>query len=204
MRLNIFKTKNKIPDGYVIMEVPFCTQLVDESNFLTEGFESLGEGKKWSDNICGLACLKMIIKRFFPKSDVNLSDLLKQGLKLGAYQEDSGWIHQGLINIAKYWGLLGKREKFFSNLEKIAEQLLLGNLVVVSVTPGFEVEGNYSRGGHLVVVAGFVAKNNKVEKLIIHHPSSWKDYNWQNHEVDRKIFLKATYKDGNMIVFYKK
>ena len=212
---NIFERKIILPDRkFEIEDVPFFSQRLNEDNFQKEGFENFEEARYWSERICALACLKMILKKYSPDSHISLAELLKKGNEIGAYREDVGWLHDGIANLAAVYGLFTKKESIGSNLEKIGKHILQDELVIASVSVGFEAGKVYPgedgsvyvvpRGGHLVVVFGVEVKNGKIEKLKLHHPSSEKEYEWPNFEIDRTDFLKSFSKAGNIIIFRNK
>mgnify|MGYP001603265812 CR=1 FL=1 len=208
--LNLFRKELKLPDGsFVIEGVPFFSQRVDDANYKQEGFSSLKEAVYWSERICGIACVKMVVKAFMPEKDVRLNDLLDRGLEAVAYREDVGWIHQGLIDLARLFGLNGGRKSVGENIEKIGEYVINHKVVIASVTVGFEAgkeykkeDGSYykmQKGGHLVVVFGVEVENGKVKNLLLHHPSSWQSYEWHHHKISREDFLGSFSKKGNII-----
>lgn len=210
----IFERKLGLPDGkFEIKDVPFFNQQLNEDNFREEGFENFEEAKHWSERICAMACLKMILKKYSPDSHISLAELLKKGKEIGAYREDVGWLHQGIADLAVKYGLHVKRESVGSNLEKLGQHILHDELVIASVSVGFEAGKEYPeedgsvyvvpRGGHLVVVFGAEVKNGEIQKLKLHHPSSEKEYEWPNFEIDRTDFLKSFSKAGNIIIFRK-
>lgn len=197
---------------YEIQNVPFFSQRLHKGNYREEGFNTLAEARYWSDRICGLACLKMVLKTFRPDLDVTLKQLLDKGLELGAYKERAGWIHQGLVDIAAFFNVRGSRESIGRDIDKIGGHVAKGRLVLPSVTVGFEAGKEYEeedgsvyvmpRGGHLVVVFGTeISEEGKAEKFKLHHPSSWETYEWPNYEVDRPTFSNSFSEKGNIIYF---
>lgn len=82
----------KEEDG--VHTVPFYSQFADISD------------ASWQKVSCGIASLAMLIDYYKPA--VAPDTLLQQGIKSGAYISDAGWSHQGLINLAKKYGLTGK------------------------------------------------------------------------------------------------
>lgn len=195
--------------SHIIPRVPFYSQRLDQFNFQAEGFKKITQARYWSSRSCGIACLKMAIKTFQPDSKITLKDILDEGKKIGAYDEKVGWYHQGLVNLAKTFGINADRESIGNNIEKIYKYLENDEVVIASVTVGFEAGKKYvnngkkyimSRGGHLVVVFGVeIDQSKKVKCLILHHPSSWKSYEWPACRVDREVFLKSFSSAGNII-----
>jgi predicted double-glycine peptidase len=74
--------------------VPFFSQFTDISD------------PSWRKVGCGIASLAMIIELYEP-GKVSVDKLLNEGIESGAYLNDAGWIHSGLIALAKKYGLKG-------------------------------------------------------------------------------------------------
>jgi hypothetical protein len=197
----------------IIESVPFFKQEITKDSYQENGFDSYEEAKHWENRSCGIVCLKMIIKALKPELTPTTKELLEIGLKKHAYEERKGWIHKGLIEIGKEYGLEGNRESVGEDIEKIKKHILNKQLVIASVSHGFEVGKKYKledesiyivpKGGHLVVIFGVEEKNNLVDKLFLHHPSSYKDYEWPNYEISKDVFLKSFSEAGNIIYFGK-
>lgn len=199
-------------DEAVMPDIPFYTQRLDVGNYVAEGFPTLNKAEHWSERICGLACIKMVIAGLSGKN-IPLHELLQEGLKINAYKENLGWVHQGLVDIAKYHGLRGGRESVKDDLGKIYAHLKRGEVVIPSVSPGLEGGKVYHlksgkdyvipRGGHLVVVYGATVKDQKVASLTLHHPSSEKEYEWENYTLTADEFMKSFSKNGNIMFLSK-
>ncbi len=76
-------------------EVPFYSQFKDISS------------AKWQKVGCGIASLAMIIDYYKPGQMSSVDKLLEEGISNGAYLNGTGWIHNGLINVSKEYGLNG-------------------------------------------------------------------------------------------------
>jgi len=122
---------------------------------------------------------------------VPLWTLLQSGLEIGAYLKGKGWVHQGLVTLAREYNLQADKECIGDDLEKISGYLRAGDLVVASVSGGFE---GPRRGGHLVVMHG-----ESESQFLVHHPSSWKNYEWPNYLIDKEAFSKSFSERGNII-----
>jgi len=61
----------------------------------------------WQKLGCGVTSLAMIIDFYHPET-VSVNTLLKEGVAAGAYEKDAGWSHDGLIQLARKYGLAGK------------------------------------------------------------------------------------------------
>ncbi len=106
----------------------------------------------WKKVGCGIASLAMIIE-FYNPGEVSVDNLLAEGIKSGAYLNDAGWIHKGLIDLAKKYGLSGNTH----DLSKLSTQKALLKLentldngpVMVSVHYTFDPQNPIP---HLVVI----------------------------------------------------
>jgi len=78
------------------LKVPFYSQFTD---ITSPSRKKIG---------CGVASLAMLIELYVPGEKVSVDNLFDDGLKAGAYLNDAGWIHSGLINLSKKYGLNGK------------------------------------------------------------------------------------------------
>lgn len=63
--------------------------------------------QKYGRKACGLTSLRMVLAYYGHTLDIHQMDLL--ATQVGAYQEDKGWIHAGLVNMARDLGLKGYR-----------------------------------------------------------------------------------------------
>ncbi len=199
---------------YIIDNVPFFQQEITEENYSQNGFNSYEDAKYWERRSCGVVCLKMVINFFNPDLKVSTKELINRGLERNAYKEKTGWIHQGLAELGEEYGLVGGRESIGENIERIKDHLINEELVIASVAYGLKVGRKYTksdgsarvtrRGGHLVVIYGVTEKNNKVEKLFLHHTSPQSSYEWESFEIDCSEFLKCFSEAGNIIFFSKK
>lgn len=93
----INKIPTKVPENLVVQipEVPFFSQ-----------FKNITSAK-WQKVGCGITSLAMIID-FYKTEAVSVNKLLNQGISINAYDNNDGWIHEGLISVAKKYGLSGK------------------------------------------------------------------------------------------------
>jgi len=166
----IEKTVSSLSTGDVF-EVPFYSQFVDITPV------------EWRKIGCGIASLAMLVD--FYKPAVSVDVLLQEGINSGAYIQNAGWSHQGLINLAKDYGLVGKAvglsdlsmEEAFGKLE---DEVGVGP-VIVSVHYTFQPTNPIP---HLVVVNGvkdgLVYYNDPAEEMgggsisIEQFQSAWK------------------------------
>ncbi len=161
--------------------VPFYSQFND---ITSEGWKKVG---------CGIASLAMIIE-FYEPGEINVDALLKEGISAGAYLDDAGWIHGGLISLSKKYGLNGESHDFrnstmesaFSRLKTVLED----GPVMASVHYTFDPKNPIP---HLVVVNGvsdgMVYYNDPAEKVggnsisIDKFKSAWKKRYIEIHPV---------------------
>lgn len=108
----------------------------------------------WKDRSCGIVSLGMILL-FYKKPIKNFDSLLKEGIKIKAYKETVGWIHEGLARLARTYKL--HAETYDWNNDPVEEAFLKlfsfieYGPVIVSVHKNFDPK----EGGHLVVVTGY-------------------------------------------------
>ncbi|MEK7590416.1 MAG: C39 family peptidase [Patescibacteria group bacterium] len=126
----------------VIPNVPFYSQFSDIS------------APEWRKLSCGIADLAMIIN-FYKPGAVSADILLQEGIAAGAFIDDAGWSHQGLVNLARAYGLTGSTHDL-SNLDMDAafvelEKFLKNGPVIASVYYTFDPNSPIP---HLVVVNG--------------------------------------------------
>jgi hypothetical protein len=181
---------------YIIENVPFFSQQVDKRNYQTEGFATVEQGYYWTPRICGIVCLKMAIA-YYQRQVVPLRELLDYGMRINAYREDIGWIHSGLVRIARHYGIGARQMSLGGHINHIARHIMAGHLVMASVAGGFE----WGRGGHLVVVYGVHVENHRVSRFLVHHSAMTPEYEMPEHWVDRDRFVKSFSRAGNVVVF---
>lgn len=134
-------------------EVPFLSQYEDIRDPM------------WQWRGCGIFGLKMVLDYWHQRDAVcrtaPIEELLEVGKRLGAYREGIGWMHRGLVEIAKQYGYEGFNADHAPQglTPKSIEdswQVLLGELsegpVLASVYGGLDPQRG---GGHIVVVTGF-------------------------------------------------
>jgi len=140
------------------------------------GFPNQDEIARWESNCCGIACLRMVIDAVTGQKP-SCWDLLQLGLVKKAYIE-AGWIHRGLVEMAKEFGVAGValRNKSVDELRTSIDQ---GNLCIVSASAGFrgglinKATGlPFPKGGHLIV-----AFDTTADSIVCHHPSSVDEWN---------------------------
>lgn len=136
--------------------VPFYSQFKDITS------------QSWQKVGCGIASLAMIIG-YYDKSAVPVDKLLQAGIANGAFDDNAGWSHQGLINLAKKYKLDGESHSLSADTLDVAftklEAVLKNGPVMASVHYTFEPTNPIP---HLVVVNsvkdGEVYYNDPAEK----------------------------------------
>ena len=131
------------------LDVPYYSQKIDVKD------------PEWKNRACGIVCLKMVLD-FYGKDTLTPDELIKVGVEIGSYGP-SGWIHDGLIDVAEKFGLQMRRKEFRSDDIKIQKKLLSdgineismsledGRPVLVSVVKNFKEVDKF----HIVVLVGY-------------------------------------------------
>lgn len=130
------------PINKTIPTIPFYSQFKD---IHTASWQKVG---------CGITSLAMVID-YYSTASISVDTLLKQGIASHAYDNNVGWIHQGLISLSKKYGLEGSsydfsslgKDKAFSKLKTY----LADGPVIVSVHYKFDPKSSIP---HLVVIDG--------------------------------------------------
>lgn len=179
--------------------IPFYTQQVDFSEVNLQGFKSKQEAEHWQERGCGIASVKMIIDGFQKYRGLKFSEsygeLVYKGIEMGAYCE-RGWIHKGLVDLAKEYNVLGKTFRQ-SNLNDVLLEIVKDRPCITSVTVGFnggKINNNgdvIPKGGHLIVVLGAVRENGELKGFVVNHPSSYSEFNWENHFINVEDFERS-------------
>lgn len=178
-------------------DVPFYSQLVNW-NGEDSGFPNELEIARWEPNACGIASLRMIVGALTPHRP-GYWELLQRGVARGAYVE-AGWIHQGLVELARDYGLAGTshRRRTVQDLRTALER---GSLCIVSVAVGFRgglvdpTTGQpFPKGGHLIVALGTTPG-----AVFCHHPSSRPEWNKAFWPVEDALWDQSM--SGNFMEF---
>jgi ABC-type bacteriocin/lantibiotic exporter with double-glycine peptidase domain len=160
------------PVHTTVPAVPFYSQFAD--------IHSLS----WQKVGCGITSLAMIIN-YYSDDTVSVDTLLKKGIADGAYNTTYGWIHNGLITLAKKYSLNGTSYDVTSldkdsSLRKL-EVYLKDGPVIVSVHYKFDPK---SKIPHLIVLDGInggyiyyndpAAKTGQKKILVEDFQKGWK------------------------------
>jgi len=121
--------------------------------------------KGWKIRACGVASLAMILGHYKKTVMTSIDELIDYGVSIGAHNKELGWIHSGIVNIAKYKGFKGERYDWKDidtsiSFNKMNDYLKNGP-IIASIHKNF----NPTLSGHLVVVT---SKNST--HITIHDP----------------------------------
>jgi hypothetical protein len=127
---------------------------------------------KWKPRACGMTCLKMVVKYFYPDNDESIDAFIDEGVRIGGYNEH-GWDHEALVRIFRNRGIFSYKEEFKSllinsgksagipsvydskmakaGIKKMYKMLKINRPVVVSVGSGFDE----NKSSHLIVLTGY-------------------------------------------------
>ncbi len=224
------KYLSKFIDGayYVAPDVPYCSQFAsaelvegivtekmsarDDPRWKSSGAETLDEYEMYSWQICGMACLKMILGALFPDGEHHLVPLAKDAEKHKVYRRNrkpdvrrnlDGMFHKPFTLFA---GTFGLKSFSVSNAGPyyIAYLLKKSHFVIASVSPAIRDDSPEprSRSGHLVLVTGFRMENKQISGFYIHNPSGFYNKSQEHHFIPDYNW-EACF-SGNIIVVYKK
>ncbi len=166
------------------LNVPYYSQKIDVKD------------TEWKNRACGMICLKMILD-FSDKDTPALDELIKIGVEIGAYGK-SGWIHQGLINVATNLNLSIYRKEFKSNnpeesqvllnqgINELLESLENGKPVLVSAVKKFKEPDKF----HMVLLVGFEGNKNNLKGFYYHDPDAETVESGKNLVVSIETFQK--------------
>jgi hypothetical protein len=157
----------------------------NQINFFSQLDPSVPE--EWQRQICGLACVKMIIDSNEEKP-IDIQNLIKEGKLIEAYDPEINnglWTHEGLVRILRNHGILSYAQEFRAvdvNLDsgemvpsKIEEHMMQKGMekimrfakkerpVIASVKAGFSQNSD----SHLILIKGFKAENGNNQPVFI-------------------------------------
>ena len=175
-------------------QLPFYSQSWDLDKWKEAGFESKKDAEYWQNSSCGILCLGMILHKINHKP-VSVSELVAKGRKISAYDYTYGWSHDGLVSLAKEYGLEAKRYERLS-LDDLKNFLDHGRVVIISIKWAFEDQKTLKEkimfwkkiGGHLALVVGYDSDSGN---FIVHHTSIRPEFNWENRRVSQDVFRKS-------------
>jgi len=167
--------------------VPFFSQYSDIQSHL------------WQYRGCGIIALKMLLEYWHTQKpelqSPSIEELLKKSFDIGAYIENIGWSHSGLVEIAKRYGYGGYNKDLAHIPAEDAWQEFLEDLerfpVMVSAYKHFDPE---IKGGHIIVVTG-----KDEERLYVNDPLEGNEERGKQI-IDLKKFL-AGWKQRYIVVY---
>jgi Peptidase_C39 like family len=174
------------------LQIPLFRQRFESYNWKKDGFLSVEDSAVWSDRSCGIACVRMVIGYFFPDKIPSLPKLLNQGLQISAYCS-RGWIHAKLVELLGFYNVAGEAIGITSDLNFIISKIKIGQPIIASITEKFPCDGK--KGGHLVVVNGYVIGEDGQTLIFFNDPSAWGQ---SNNSVTAERFFSSF--SGRIIV----
>lgn len=218
--VKLFKFKGKreqIPLKYIIENVPYFSQwespllvkkiIKDEISAKSDplwrgsGAKSPAEYEFWAKNMCGMACLKMVISHKFNKK-FPIIKLGRMCLKYGGYviKQDAidGLFYQPFTKFVKKEFDLNTKIFRLMSINDIINEISFGNYVIASVSHKIRDLDSYAikKGGHLILILGY---NLKSKKIFFHNPSGDKTVNQKYAGVSFLQFNKFFAEKGIVI-----
>ena len=118
--------------------------------------------RTWELQGCGITSLAMIVDYYHP-GIVSVQTLLGRGIAAGAFIENAGWSHQGLINLSKKYDLAGTDHDLSASTTTAAFKALSNSLasgpVIASVHYKLDPKNPLP---HMIVVDGIDTSTNTV------------------------------------------
>lgn len=158
----------------------------------------------WSWNICGMACLKMILADLFQKN-YPIIELAKKCASYGGYIpkeiDIDGLFYDPFCKFVKAeFDLDARYFGRFLDLKKIKRETESGNYFIVSVNNKIKDSTNptpETKGGHLILVTGF---NKNEQTIFIHNPSAFYNKSQVHYELKESDFLRFFAGRGILII----
>lgn len=159
------------------LDVPYYSQYTDVKD------------EYWKPRACGVLCLKSVLN-FNGKENLAPDEFIKIAVEKNAYGK-SGWIHQGLVDIAKDFSVVLKRKEFRSENKKEQKRLLKEGIkelknslknnkpVLVSAVKRFSETDKF----HMVVLTGYKTSFGMLKGFY------YNDTDYENAEKGKDIFV---------------
>lgn len=156
------------------------------------------EYKRWSWNICAIACLRMVSSNFAMLANpLKPIEFAKQALQFGAYKEDpkinkiEGIFWENFRQFLKSKYDIDSQIEKFLPLYKIKRLLKKEYVVLLSVSPFIHRQKKHrQKSGHVVLAHGFKEKQGEILGLFIKDPGGW----IENDTQERFISLAELYR----------
>jgi hypothetical protein len=157
--------------------------------------------KLWSNNICAIACFRMIADNLGISSEEMKTILIaRESTKYGTYElQKNGGEIDGIFWKPFSTFLL---EKYnirscilrYLTVTKMRKLLLSNKIIFLSVSPFFHHDNNKAkilkRRGHVILVHGFLSKDGMIKGFFIKDPGAWIENNSQECFVSTEKLLK--------------
>lgn len=146
----------------IFLDVPYYSQWLDVKD------------PDWRRRSCGIAALKMAmlaLRSFSVGWEMSLDDLIKKGLALpNAYDPRFGWVHDGLVALAKECGFESSFRREWSEAKKeealeLALELIREGIPVIASVKSIS-------GGHLILLIGFEKERGSLKGFYYHDPDA--------------------------------
>lgn len=185
----------------VLYDVPLFSQHWDLDNWEKLGFDSWEDAEYWQRSCCGILCIQQIAS-FFNQTTYSTTKLIETGQKLGGYSDETGWKHEGLVQLALEIGLKAERQTMTPR--DLQQALDNKKLPIVSVKWAFKNNKSLKEkllfwkkyGGHLAVVVGYNDAG-----FYVNHTSKIAAENWKARLIPFDQF--ATGYTGRAILVWK-
>jgi hypothetical protein len=178
----------------VDMFLSYPETVKNDSMWKSFGFYNIDEYAYWSHNLCGIACILMVINALTPKSTTSVSELTEIALFKNAYSDTTaGWIYTGLIKTANEFGIDGEVYSVLT-IETIIENIINNKYLVVSVNPKkirLEETSNEFIGGHLILIFGVEISENKCTSIFINNPNGRTVQTQESVKIPISTFVEA-------------
>ncbi|MDD2935033.1 MAG: C39 family peptidase [Candidatus Pacebacteria bacterium] len=168
------------------LDIPYYSQYTDVKD------------EYWKPRACGVLCLKSVLdflettknERSLESGSLSADEFIKLAVDKSAYGKN-GWIHQGLVDVAKDFGVVLKRKEFRSENKKEQKRLLIegikeiknslknDKLVLVSVVKRFSEADKF----HMIVLTGFKTSFGVLKGFY------YNDTDYQNAGEGKDIFV---------------
>ncbi|MBI2310325.1 C39 family peptidase [Candidatus Collierbacteria bacterium] len=157
------------------------------------GAKTSEEYEHWSWNICGMACLKMILASKFEEEHKTI-ELAKKCEGYGGYVQNrekiDGLFYKPFCKfLANEFQIKAKIFRMFLTIGRIKREVQRGNYFIVSVSSSIRDVAKIPehKSGHLILITGF---DDRKKTLFLHNPSGLHGKSQKNYEITEKDFTK--------------